>query len=283
MYGGLAYVHFSYANLGFDADENWKKAYEYVEKTFELDPKSPEGHLVLGLLYGTHEGKIKESIQQLNQVLALRPNDFDALFWLGIFYPATGNSDASRLNSSRLTKIDPLSASSQCIASLNWSYQGRFDLALDPVRKSYEMEPESSAWRTILAIALVNSQLPEEALELIDKTVKPNSYDAFDLILNGFRFAIKKDKAGLQKLISNLSANVTLKNDWQCSHWISEACALAGMDSEALFWLENSVNRGFINYPYLSKHNPAFKNLRNDIRFQKLMERVKKEWESFEE
>ena len=47
-------------------------------------------------------------------------------------------------------------------------------------------------------------------------------------------------------------------------------------------WLENTVDRGFINYPFLAEKDPFLANLRGEEQFNKLMERVKKEWEEFE-
>ena len=51
---------------------------------------------------------------------------------------------------------------------------------------------------------------------------------------------------------------------------------------QALDWLENAVNRGFINYPCMSKYDLALASLHSDPRFQKLMVRVKQEWKDFE-
>jgi hypothetical protein len=39
---------------------------------------------------------------------------------------------------------------------------------------------------------------------------------------------------------------------------------------------------GAINYPFLATLDPWLANIRGDARFQKLMERVKYEWEHFE-
>jgi hypothetical protein len=49
-----------------------------------------------------------------------------------------------------------------------------------------------------------------------------------------------------------------------------------------LDWLEHSANLGMMNYPFMNNHDPFFENLRGEPRFQKLMERVKYEWEHFE-
>ena len=57
---------------------------------------------------------------------------------------------------------------------------------------------------------------------------------------------------------------------------------LPGMKVEALDWLENAVDRGFVNYPFISEYDPFLKNIRGEPRFKKLMERVKHEWENFE-
>jgi hypothetical protein len=50
---------------------------------------------------------------------------------------------------------------------------------------------------------------------------------------------------------------------------------------EALEWLENAINKGFINYPEL-EGDRYLDNLRGEERFKRLMERVKAEWEHFE-
>jgi len=63
---------------------------------------------------------------------------------------------------------------------------------------------------------------------------------------------------------------------------LAQAFALIGEKEKALYWIEYTVNRGLINYPYLSEYDHTFKNIRGDKRFKKLMERVKYEWENFE-
>ena len=47
-------------------------------------------------------------------------------------------------------------------------------------------------------------------------------------------------------------------------------------------WLENAVNRGFLNYPFLSEHAPFFESIRGEERYKELLARVKREWEEFE-
>jgi len=59
--------------------------------------------------------------------------------------------------------------------------------------------------------------------------------------------------------------------------------ALLDEKKEALDWLENAVDRGIKNYPFINRLDPFLANIRGEERFKKLMERVKYEWEHFEE
>ena len=51
---------------------------------------------------------------------------------------------------------------------------------------------------------------------------------------------------------------------------------------ESLRWLEIAIERGFINYPFLAQHDPFFKSLRSDPRFEQLLDTVHERWEKFE-
>ena len=72
------------------------------------------------------------------------------------------------------------------------------------------------------------------------------------------------------------------KRDFNCALFVAEGYAPFGGTEKALDWLEHAVNIGFINYPFLSRHDPFLQNIRGEERFQKLMVRVKHEWEHFE-
>jgi len=67
------------------------------------------------------------------------------------------------------------------------------------------------------------------------------------------------------------------------SPWIGASLyALLDEKEEAFRWLEHAIERGWINYPMFAERNPFLENIRGEPRFQRLMERVKYEWEHFE-
>ena len=58
---------------------------------------------------------------------------------------------------------------------------------------------------------------------------------------------------------------------------------MLGEVHKALEWLELASDNGVINYPLLAQHDPFLENIRGEEGFKRLMERVKHEWEQFDE
>ena len=67
------------------------------------------------------------------------------------------------------------------------------------------------------------------------------------------------------------------------SRLLAQGYALVDMREQALRWLAVAVDRGFINYPFLTRHDPFFLDIRRDDSFRRLMKTVRVRWESFEE
>ena len=96
------------------------------------------------------------------------------------------------------------------------------------------------------------------------------------------KYAAKGDK---NRFLGFLSPEFlyAAKRDPQYSGFMADIYALLGDKENALDWLENAISRGFLNYPYLNEYDPYLGNIRGEPRFRKLMEKLKPEWEQFEE
>jgi len=130
-------------------------------------------------------------------------------------------------------------------------------------------------------LALAASKRTNEAIAALEPMRTPSSPDFFVKLGHYLRLALQGEKERLPALLSPEFA-ATARRDPVYSYDMAVIDALADEREQALDWLENAVNRGFINYPYLNEYDPFFTRLRSDPRFQKLMVRVKGEWERFE-
>jgi serine/threonine-protein kinase len=63
--------------------------------------------------------------------------------------------------------------------------------------------------------------------------------------------------------------------DHDAPYWIATAYAVEGMRDQAFKWLERAINRGNENSPWF-RVNPAWVDLRDDPRFEQLMQRIEK-------
>jgi hypothetical protein len=70
--------------------------------------------------------------------------------------------------------------------------------------------------------------------------------------------------------------------DLQYCSWIAETFAQIGDHERALEWLERSIDRGYCIWPFFSKHDRLLDPLRDDPRFDALMEKARAGWESYQ-
>ena len=284
LYAGLGYVYSQYANLAISVDENNNKAEEYAKRAIALDPEVPEAQLVLGFMqWGRSD--LGKALSHFKKVLARRPNDLEVLFWTCGLYGDLGKMSLGEPLLQRMLEIDPFGVQTQRMQMLYHYWSGRLDLWTKMLSQIYDEHPELRQqfclWRS-KSLAAQNRM--KEALEILAPYTS-NPQEAMKEWLSHMALllecALKMDRNGfLRYLTPNIVEEARI--DPENSVYIADLFALLKDNASALFWLENAVKKGFINYPFLNEYDPFLKNIRGDERFQKLMERVKYEWEHFE-
>ena len=279
LYAGMGYVYWQYVNIGMKQEEYMEKAEECAKKAFELDPESAQGHFLSGMIL-LFSGNQQESAQHFKKVLAANPNDPDALGWMASVCFNAGKPLAAFPLIDKLLEIAPLSSIAYAKQGLACYYDGQFDLALKSLLKYRQMEPESplSAW--FCALLLGTQRRVEEAISFIDNNVDVASKNVFAQMSIFLKNALLGDDNISRVMTDEFIATVRRDNQYSC--FVADVFALLDHKKESLDWLENAVRLGFINYPFLSQHDPFLENVRGEERFKKLMERVKYEWEHFE-
>jgi len=286
LYGGIGLVYCYYYELGIKVDEETlRKAEQYASKVLKLAPDSCVGYNLLGRIE-RFRGSSLNAMKNFKRALEIDPNDYEALFWLGLAYLVqAGRVTASEPLIRRLFEIDPLAPSNYlCLAFVHWM-KGELDHALSSFNQMLELEPDNVHAGFWSAYVLAWKKQYNDAYDLIDqmaqKETQDQMYKIFTDWLLFFKYALKGERKKALEMLTDDSRNY-FWNDSELP-WIG-ACNFALIDEkeEALNWLEHAINKGWINYPLFSEIDPLLDNIRGEERFKKLMERIKREWEEFE-
>jgi tetratricopeptide (TPR) repeat protein len=281
LYAALGSAYNQYVGVAYRTDERHiRKAEECADKVFELNPDSSFGHILRGRIHFTRR-YMQEAVQEIKRGLASDPNNVDGLLLLIILYFLSGKTSAARVLLKKMREIDPLSPWNY--GSKGWVelYEGQFNLAAQSFGAMHQMDLGNPVFRYLYSMALAMSHQVEEACSVVDLIAK----DTPQIFLAGLGTFLKHAWHGeADKALEIVNPNWTesARFDETFSWHGAAGYALIQKKDEALDWLENSVNKGAINYPFFSEYCPWFENIRGEPRFKKLMKRVKYEWENFE-
>jgi hypothetical protein len=158
---------------------------------------------------------------------------------------------------------------------------GFFEQAVKNFYEWFRLEAQNPGAIYFYALSLVYAGRSKEATKIINKHIHKDWLDNFTKLSLFVKYAIERDTDKIEKLVSG-DFEKALRSDPQNNYFASVLFTFAGMNDKSLDFLEQAVNQGFINYPLMSIQDPILETIRGEERFQKLMKRVKHEWENFD-
>jgi tetratricopeptide (TPR) repeat protein len=278
IHAGFAYVHFQKANFGYDQESAVEATERRARRALELDPDCGEALVVLGAAAQAFMGKLDESIDFLVRARRLRPGDPDATIWLTTAYHIVGRNQEALGLAAHMVAADPLNPMSYLMeAAALWGC-GRMDDALGAARRSYRLGPDSPQTLMILAWTLAYAGRESELDGLVEGTTLDRTGPAGLVLL--LHACLARRMAEARALLTE-EFEATCRRDPEWSLFLGDCLAALGSHDRAMEWLENAVERGYVNHPFLAEHDPLLASLRGNDRFQRLLERAKAGWESF--
>jgi hypothetical protein len=181
----------------------------------------------------------------------------------------------------RLMAVDPLTPVNQCMPGFADLLEGRFEPAVEPYRRMFEMDAGNPMTRLFYIWVLLLSGHREPVAALV-ASFPAEVQDTVPARLASFMaHALAGNADGVRaSLTPAIEAAATATELFP--RILAQGYAVAGMADRALYWLEIAIARGFINYPFLARHDPFLAGLRADPRFQQLMDVTRGRWEAFE-
>jgi non-specific serine/threonine protein kinase len=283
LYSAMGWSYNCLSDINIDQDKNLPLAESYTNKAISIDPDYPGAHAVLGWISWMFKGKLSDTFYHFKKALRANPNETVAILGVACVSAMIGKIDEAKRYSERLTKIDPLDFLSIVLPGFIHFWDGKYEIAHDYWKDFIKMFPNYPVIQLFHAMTLIYLDKTDEAQSVIDKSLIENPDHGY---LRMGQFMLFAKTGQKEKALQMISPGTKIRQYcWRICDWsahVSIFLSYMGLKEEAMEWLENAVNKGLINYPYLSSKDPFLENIRSEPRFKKLMKRVKHEWENFD-
>jgi len=278
----LGLVYWQYFNAGIRPDREYlRKARECADRIFAIDPDSPDGHRLLGLVVIHDKGDPQEAVRHLKLAVAADPNDTDALAWLSSIYGMVGRSSSAYPLVERLLEIDPITPALRVLPGYLAMVDGDLDRARGLLERAAALNDANPGVVHTYGQCLAMSGRAEEAHRLFDH-LTDTAPDSF------FAHLGQCYQHGLRHQPDQVAARVTpdvreaAASDGQYAWSLAQCFAMAGDVEQGLNWLARAVQYGNWNYPLLAERDPLLANLRGEQPFRDLIGEVRQKWLKFE-
>jgi hypothetical protein len=277
---GLAEAHYWALECFFESrDEALTKAAEFTRRLEASDPRY--SHAILAKRERAIGSQLR-AIRHFEDAVTTNPGDTDSLFFLSVGYgvhagrPAAGLAVAERLISN-----DPLTVMNLLSRVHVFLGDSDFDQGLavcDEMDRRAPGLPWADLFRVVMLAKLGRTA---DACRLAEKLIVENRED---LVALRSVTMVKHALLGERERLLTLSTGELGSFCWGDPEgllWVAGCFAFVNERDRALQWLEHWVDRGSFNYPMLAHGDPWLQSLRSEPRFQRLLDRIRPEWERF--
>jgi len=282
LHAALGVAYLQYREAGIDFGEGPLLEAEACARTvFELEPASAAGFQLRGWIHYSR-ARIQEAVRDLKLALELEPNDPDTLLLLSNCYLISGRVSAARPLLDRLISIDPLTPLTRCMPAFASLLDGDVAGAIGPYREMFEMDPGNPMARLFYVWVLLLNRRIDAAVPILESfpVEVRDTVPARIAFFLAAAFSENGRDSQLPPITPDMEAAASATDVF--ARLLADAYALAGVSASSIRWIEVAIERGFINYPFLSRWDPCLENVRSDSRFVALMEVVRERWVRFE-
>lgn len=248
-------------------DHAYRRAKAAANKAISLDDNLAEAHLALALVALYDEWDWVEAEKEFKKTIAINPNLAGAHAHYAWFLMLMNRLDEMWYHSRLATELDPfLSLYSGYLAGEYW-YAGDNRRALEEVKRVREFAPNSAFALFVEGAAYSSSGEHESAIAAHEKAA--GLYAQWKWLL-GPTYAYAGRREDALRIADELKVDPMPVEAWG----LAELYAALGDHDEAFRWLEKASSERFSWIPWLD-WNPNLKPLRNDPRFEAMLERLK--------
>jgi TolB-like protein/class 3 adenylate cyclase/Tfp pilus assembly protein PilF len=273
-YTGLADAYSILASYSLEyvpPKEGFPKAKIAVEEALSIDEHLAEAHASLGLVKFYYEWDWNGAEAEFKKALELNSGYAQAHQYYADFVKSFGRFDEALEEMKKALTLDPLSYSINTGIGHVLYLSRKYDLAIDQYRKVVESDPAFVPARLWFGRPYMQKGMFKEAIQQSEEAVKLANESTVSLATLGQAYASAGNKGDARKILDRLLERS--KKQYVPSYWIALVQMSIGNKDEAFAWLEKAYNERS-SWLVWANVEPRFDTLRSDPRFTSLLVRI---------
>jgi serine/threonine protein kinase/tetratricopeptide (TPR) repeat protein len=273
LYALLAEIAWIYHDQGIRHDEESLRDGEvWAQKALELEPDTAAAFRALGQIEA-RRGDMVRAIRHLRRANELQAGG-ESLAFLAWRCSEVGEMADARRYAVEAVATDPL------LWFCHWSQawvvmlDGDFEGALEKWQDGLAAAGDPVVKAVFSAMFTAYAGRVDEACEMWSPLFAVGQ-PAFSLMARVLRALFRRESETATTIVKDPAIGDVARQDKEFSWWLAGGYSFAGEADEALRWLSNSIDLGFLNHHFFSTLDPFFVPLRRDSRFQALMSRAR--------
>ncbi|HEV2826030.1 MAG TPA: protein kinase [Pyrinomonadaceae bacterium] len=270
-YCGLSAADGVLGNNYLPPNEAFPKAKAYAAKALALDETLPEAHGSMGAVRLYYDWDWAEAEKELKRAQILDPNSADVHHLYADLLEIMGRFDEAKAEEKRALELDPLAPIFNMAFGATLYFAGQYDEAIAQYVKTIDLEPHFVVTYFYLGQAYEQKKMYMQAIATYQKGITQAERNPFLIAALGHAYALsgKRDKA--QQALDELRE--MSKRRYISPYLFAVVYAGLGDKDHTFAWLEKAYqDRSF--FLIWLKVEPLFAPLRDDKRFQDLLQRV---------
>ena len=269
-YAGLADCYYRLSNVYAPTRSAMPKAKAAALRALEIDPNLSEAHAALGLVKLFYDLEWSAAEEAFQSAIEINPNYSIAHQRLGLYFNLLGRFDEARDELQLARDLDPLSPQLYCSFALMFFLARQYERVLSEVEKTLEMDNNYVPTLYLLARTHEERRQFGEAIRVFEKILTINDAPTFRAGL-----AHVHATAGNYELARAMLKDLEKESSRRYVSAYSKAVVLLalGEKNQAFSYLEQAYDDRCEMMTWL-KVDPAFDNVRTDLRFTNLLRRV---------
>jgi TolB-like protein len=261
-----ASIHSTQGDTGaVDVDTAFANAREAAETALQIDPEFGRAHAALADVLISHFWDFEGGRQEIEKALALDPGDLEILYLACNYYGVTGAYYKAVDLCEKAIDRDPLFAPVYPMIGVLYQFLDDPETALMYTSKLLDLAPAAAGTHYYVALGLISNGDIDAALERLEYEV-----------LDGFRhtgFAIAYHAAGNEAASDEALQALSAMEDAGWYYQVAIVHAFRGETDAAIEALSAAIDNHDSGIT-LMLGDPYLDNVRNDPRFEEIVERV---------